>query len=129
MSKADVTPTKETQKATTATQEPKPARTTQPKDATHTERKVVAATTAAELSAHEAASSVADASNQKAVVYYVSAAPENVSFAIKIAGEDYSPSWDKSRKHLVWRIPKELTERFEAHSHFTSGRVLRSKEV
>lgn len=146
MSKADVTPNKETQEAAPTTQEaaPKRARVAGGKfrandpatpdineawETPHSKSKAKAATTATELAAHEAASSVADSSNQKDAVYYVSAQPEKVSFAIKVAGEDYSPSWDTARKHLVWRIPKEVSDRFETHYHFVSGRVIRSKEV
>ena len=60
--------------------------------------------------------------------YYVTAKPEKVSYDMKVAGVDYSPSWDKDKKHLCWRIPTEFAERFEMHSHFVSGRIIKAQE-
>lgn len=92
---------------------------------THTASKAEAAADAEVQEATEAAAPVAVRADQ---TYYVSAREEVSAFPVKVAGTDYSPSWDKAHKRLVWRIPHELAERFEMHSHFTSGRIIRAKE-
>lgn len=79
--------------------------------------------------ARDAAASVIAVSKEPSkYVYYVSAKPEKITFDIKVAGTDYSPAWDKDKKHLCWRIPTEISDRFEMHSHFVSGRIIKAKE-
>lgn len=75
-----------------------------------------------------AATVMAAAKDPSKYVYYVSAKPEKITFDIKVAGTDYSPAWDKDKKHLCWRIPTEVSDRFEMHSHFVSGRIIKAKE-
>lgn len=96
-----------------------------PAKTNHTKLKAQAAETAIVAEANTASKDVAKREDH---AYYVSAKEELTSYDMKIAGTDYRPSWDKSRKRLVWRIPKGLAHRFEAHSHFLSGRIIRSTE-
>lgn len=79
--------------------------------------------------AQDAAQTVKASSKQPSLyAYYVSGKPEKISFDIKVAGVDYSPAWDKDKKHLCWRIPTEYSERFEMHTHFVSGRIIKAKD-
>lgn len=107
--------------------------TTQVEDSSETtdrnELRKRAAKKAEVAEAQKAAATVVAASKDPSkYAYYVSAKPEKITFDIKVAGTDYSPAWDKDKKHLCWRIPTEFAERFEMHSHFVSGRIIKAKE-
>lgn len=61
-------------------------------------------------------------------VHFVSARKEVSTYEIQVAGVIVRPHWDKSREHLVWRVPAEHADRFALHHHVVTGRVLRAAE-
>ena len=57
--------------------------------------------------------------------YYVSAKPEPVKWDMQIAGELYNGLWNSGKTHVCFRIPASLSDRFEAHHHFITGRLIK----
>lgn len=80
---------------------------------------------AAETAKTEAAKTKAEPADSKHA-YYVSAKPELVAYDLLIAGQNIRGQWDKQREHLVWRVPKELAPRFEAHINFLQGKIVKA---
>lgn len=48
----------------------------------------------------------------------------SVLFDILIKGENVYGYWGDEKKHIYFNVPKNLTEWFEKHWHFTSGNVV-----
>lgn len=70
----------------------------------------------------------AEAKTKPAFVMYRTAQKSSVLFDILVAGENIYGSWGQDQAFVEFRVPAELTERFETHYHFVSGNVIRAEE-
>jgi len=78
---------------------------------------------AADVAASEAAQS---AGEKPGHTTYVSKAPETGTFDILVAGELIRGNWDNKRERVIFRVPKHLAERFEMHTMYVEGRLIKA---
>jgi len=60
--------------------------------------------------------------------WYVSSKEEVACFDVKISGEACKGVWDGKREHVTWRVPSNLSAKFELHHHFVMGKIIKADD-
>jgi hypothetical protein len=61
-------------------------------------------------------------------VYFISSNPEQVSFNIRLAGQQFKGTWDDEHEYLCWRIPHKLKDRMMSHFFVKEKRIIVGEE-
>jgi len=59
------------------------------------------------------------------VVVFVSTNEEAQRYDVNLGDAIINGTWDTRQRHLVWRVPSNLIDRFSRHFFVTSGRIVR----
>ena len=83
---------------------------------------------AAEFAAEVAASEAAQASivNRPGTQAYVTKDKVSGTFDIMVAGELIRGTWDNKRERVIFRVPVQLVDRFEMHTMYQDGRIIKA---
>lgn len=82
----------------------------------------------AEFAAEVVASEAVQAAvvNRPGTQAYVTKEPFTGTFDILVAGELIRGTWDNKRERLIFRVPSNLTDRFEMHLMYQDGRIIKA---
>lgn len=82
-----------------------------------------AAQFAADLVASQAATNTAQ---KQGTVVYVTKDKTTSTFDILVAGDVIRGGWDTKRERVILRVPAALVERFEMHTLYQDGRIIKA---